>query len=439
MSDARNDPPGPVDETDRQAARSALARNWPDLDQASEKYGPLLEALAEFHRHFGSERFELRYNLRPPRDRAEDWTRQCMHGQITEEELRDRLKADAERPIDLEMLTSFSRAYQDRLADYSAVLRNAARRPHEIGTSAWREHEETIDRHVAALNAKFPLWRENIETVHELLDEIRVTSGVGMVTAGDIEATSAHWLVELVFTRTTEAWRSCKDISTRSQRDPRYLYKARAADLFCQTWLPQLPSPQNLSERLREEFIMAKVALKNAMQAAADPLRPRPAPSNEWSIDNQSRELGLIGDMFSIVAAAGHIFRPTPNSDCGIDGEIEFKDAAYRASGQRVYVQLKSGESHLTRRKGDGEEIFSVTNPRHLQYWAQQAYPVMLVIRQSNGSIRWMDVSAYLKKNDNANRQIVFRGSPLSPETVRQLADKLHRPRPDGDSDNTPT
>ena len=46
-----------------------------------------------------------------------------------------------------------------------------------------------------------------------------------------------------------------------------------------------------------------------------------------------------------IVAEAGQIFRPTANSDHGIDGEIEFKTDRGRASGKRLYVQLKSGDS----------------------------------------------------------------------------------------------
>jgi len=141
MSDHQDDALKPVNETDREAARRALARNRPDLDPTSDKYAKLLEALADLHRHFGSESFELRFNLRLPRDRVEEWNRQYMHEEITEEELRDRLKADAERPIDLEMLTVFTDAYQERLTHYSRVLQEAIPRPHEAGTLAWRKRE----------------------------------------------------------------------------------------------------------------------------------------------------------------------------------------------------------------------------------------------------------------------------------------------------------
>ena len=423
-----DDAPVEVNENDRDAARRGLARNWPDLEPSGPKYVGLHEALAKFHHLFGADSFELRYNLRPPKDRTEEWTKQFMHGQITVSELRARFKADAQRPIDLEMLTAFCDAYQDNLAHYSGVLQNAVPKPSEAGTSAWRAKEKAIDEHIAVLGGKLPLWRENLETVFEFLEELRITSGAGLIRLGEYEGTSAHWLAQLLFTRMTQAWRSCRDVSKRSHRDPRYTYAAKAIDLFSESWLASFPTPQSLSERLREEFILARAALmRNVVAAPAHPATASdPAAvssSGERSIDNESRELMLIGDMFSLVGNAGHIFRPNANSDWGIDGEIEFKDAG-QASGRRLYVQLKSGDSHLVRRSGDGEEVFTAKNKRHMEYWVQQAYPVMLVIRQSSGLIRWMDVSAYLKEHGQTNRQIIFRGEPVTADTIQKHAAK---------------
>ena len=59
-----------------------------------------------------------------------------------------------------------------------------------------------------------------------------------------------------------------------------------------------------------------------------------------------------------ILAEAGQIYRGYRNSDHGIDGEIEFKDDQGRASGKRLYVQLKSGDSYLKKRQRDGAEVF---------------------------------------------------------------------------------
>jgi hypothetical protein len=146
-------------------------------------------------------------------------------------------------------------------------------------------------------------------------------------------------------------------------------------------------------------------------------------------IDNESRELILIGDVFAIAGEAWQIFRPTPNSDWGIDGEIEFKDHEGKASGRRLYLQLKSGDSYLYPLKIDGTEIFTIKNERHSDYWQQHAYPVMLVIRSADGTIRWMNVSDYLKRESTGEKktvkQVVFNGEPFTAINLRQMRDSV--------------
>src|SRR5947209_6853968 len=137
--------------------------------------------------------------------------------------------------------------------------------------------------------------------------------------------------------------------------------------------------------------------------------------------DNESRELFLVGEAFKVAAEAGHIFRPTANSDWGIDGEIEFKNERGEANGQRVYLQLKSGDSYLRTRKRDGKEIFVIKNPRHAEYWQSHAYPVLLVIRDSSRQIRWMNVTEYLQRQGTDVRQIEFQGEPFTAESVKQM------------------
>lgn len=145
------------------------------------------------------------------------------------------------------------------------------------------------------------------------------------------------------------------------------------------------------------------------------------------SIDNESRELILVGHAFAIAGEAGQIFRPTPNSDWGIDGEIEFKNEKGEASGKRVYLQLKSGDSYLYTRKGDGKEIFTLKNLRHAEYWQAHAYPVMLVIRTTDDQIRWMNVTDYLKQRKEKVPQIIFEGEPFTALSVARLRDSLFR------------
>ncbi len=143
-------------------------------------------------------------------------------------------------------------------------------------------------------------------------------------------------------------------------------------------------------------------------------------------IDNESRELLVVHRTGFIVVEAGQIYRGYTNSDHGIDGEIEFKDDQGRASGKRLYVQLKSGDSYLKKRRSDGAEVFQIKNPRWADYWQQQAYAVMLVIRTSDGGIRRMDVSAYLKRKSAGGktvRQIVFASERLDVMSVRRWRD----------------
>jgi hypothetical protein len=143
-----------LNETDRDAARRALARNWPELKAGTAQYAAMFEALTEFHRLTGTEKFDLRYNLRPPKDRTEEWTQQFMHGRLTEDQLHASLKADAERPLDIEMLTAFHNAYQDNLAHFSGVLQHCVPKPSEERSSAWKEHERAIDGHISVLRGR---------------------------------------------------------------------------------------------------------------------------------------------------------------------------------------------------------------------------------------------------------------------------------------------
>jgi uncharacterized protein DUF4365 len=141
-------------------------------------------------------------------------------------------------------------------------------------------------------------------------------------------------------------------------------------------------------------------------------------------LDNESKERALVGEVISTVALAGQISREFTVSDYSIDMEIEFKSDTGEATGRKVYLQLKSGDSYLRQRKNDGAEIFTVKDERHARYWMDQAFPVLLVIRSSEGEVRWMEVRDYLKReSDNgkkAVKQIVFTGERFDVMSVRR-------------------
>jgi len=115
-------------------------------------------------------------------------------------------------------------------------------------------------------------------------------------------------------------------------------------------------------------------------------------------------------------------------SDHGIDMEIEFKSGTGKATGRKVYLQLKSGDSYLRQVKRNDTEIFTIKSERHLHYWMNQVFPVLLVIRNSEGEIHWMEIRDYLRRvSDNGRRrlrQIVFDGERFDVMSVRRWRDK---------------
>jgi small GTP-binding protein len=144
-------------------------------------------------------------------------------------------------------------------------------------------------------------------------------------------------------------------------------------------------------------------------------------------LSNESLERILVAYAMDAVARAGHLFIERTVHDKGIDGEIEFNDQNGEATGQRLYLQLKSGNSYLRTRERDQQDIFSIKKSRWAKYWQSQAYPVMLVVR-TNNEVRWMDVSTYLKERSSAGetvKQIEFSGEVFNEFSVRRLAKQI--------------
>jgi hypothetical protein len=103
--------------------------------------------------------------------------------------------------------------------------------------------------------------------------------------------------------------------------------------------------------------------------------------------------------------------------------EIEFRNEAGQATGQKLYLQLKSGDSY-TRHKSDGQEIFTIPKKRHATYWRDQAFPVFLVLRNSAGDIRWMEIRKFLRDAEPLPTQIPFQGERFDVMAVRRQRDK---------------
>src|SRR5262249_41539135 len=137
----------------------------------------------------------------------------------------------------------------------------------------------------------------------------------------------------------------------------------------------------------------------------------------------------LVGEVISTAALAGQICRELTVSDQGIDLEIEFKNDNQEATGEKLYLQLKSGDSYLRKRGKDGAEIFTIKDERHARYWMAQKFPVLLVIRNSEGEVRWMEVRDWLKReSDNGQKpvkHIVFDGERFDVMSVRRWRERV--------------
>jgi hypothetical protein len=141
-------------------------------------------------------------------------------------------------------------------------------------------------------------------------------------------------------------------------------------------------------------------------------------------LDNESWERALVGEVISTVALAGQTCREFSVSDRGIDMEIEFKDDAGQATGLKVLLQLKPGDSYRRKRGRAGTEVFTIWNESNARYWASQEFPVVLVIVTGEGEVLWMEVGDVLKRA-TANDQkplsfILFDGQRFDVMTVRR-------------------
>ncbi len=143
-------------------------------------------------------------------------------------------------------------------------------------------------------------------------------------------------------------------------------------------------------------------------------------------LDHESQERAFVGDIISTVALADQISRELDVSKRGVDMEIEFRSDTGLATGRKVFLQLRTGDLCLTRRRRDGAEIFKIKRPRRAKAWMQQDFPVLLIVRNSKGTTRWMDISNYLRNKDSNGKQrvrIVFLGERFDVMSVRRWRD----------------
>jgi len=182
--------------------------------------------------------------------------------------------------------------------------------------------------------------------------------------------------------------------------------------IYCQDCDAKIPLLDRIEQRLASEPVARRVALMDEKAGLA--------------LSSQALEQILDGHMMAICGEANQVFRLVSRFDYGIDGEIEFKDDQGNPSGKKIYVQLKSGGSHLRFRKRDNSLVFDVKNPRHLKYWQTQPVDVYLVIRDEEKVIRWMNVTPHLRTRQNkASLQLLFTGEKLDAAALLRVRETL--------------
>jgi hypothetical protein len=220
--------------------------------------------------------------------------------------------------------------------------------------------------------------------------------------------------------RRLEAWLENKDPDqVAGRRLKARLGQAETASIICTECEERVPLWDEMEQLFARPEIQQRVRELQEQSAIV--------------LDNESKERALVGEVISTVALAGQISREFNVSDHGIDMEIEFKNDAGEATGKKVYLQLKSGDSYLRKRRSDGAEVFEIKKERHVSYWMAQEFPVILIIRTSKGKVLWMEVRDWLNrasgKGQKLVKQIVFEGARFDVMSVRQWRSEVLRRR----------
>ncbi len=208
------------------------------------------------------------------------------------------------------------------------------------------------------------------------------------------------------------------------------LREKQNADTECDDCGERFPLWDALEKKFASEAVRAQVE-----QLQADDLA---------KLDTRRRGKLLALEVGARITSADQkCFEIPATEDEGLDMELEFTNDDGEGTGRRLYLQLKSGNSHLTKRKTDGAEIFTIKKQRWVEYWLQQPHPVMLVIgtfsedderaigkdKLEFAEVRWMEITSVLQR-ESANgtkpvKQIEFKGERLDLSSVRRWRERV--------------
>jgi hypothetical protein len=121
----------------------------------------------------------------------------------------------------------------------------------------------------------------------------------------------------------------------------------------------------------------------------------------------QHQERIGINIVAETLARMNLVWRETPSTDVGIDGQIEFINDTGEATGQIVAVQVKSGPSYLC--DGPNNSWTYYPSDAHRHYWEQFPVPVLLFLCDPETRlVFWVDARQYLRSPVNEGRRAIL-------------------------------
>ena len=153
----------------------------------------------------------------------------------------------------------------------------------------------------------------------------------------------------------------------------------------------------------------------------------------QWTERDTTARSGIV-KLDRVVTDMGYIWRPTPNSDVGIDGEIELvEDRA--ATAKIIKAQVKSGPSYF--RKEDQSSFELHTSIDDVKYWLAANNPVVIAVyHPERDSLYAIHVQAYAQAHAEIAETGVFKFDKA--ETIL-LAEHGHKLKAMVFGDATPT
>ncbi len=119
----------------------------------------------------------------------------------------------------------------------------------------------------------------------------------------------------------------------------------------------------------------------------------------------------ISGHLFSIAQETGFLFSEYEYQVDGIDGELTYNVAGGNLPAITLLLQFVVTDCYDVRQEMAGERLH-IKVEEYISRWRNSMEPIMLLRREADGIIYWMNITSYLRKHPSA-RTITYDGEPL--------------------------